>query len=279
MSSARAQGRRPLVAVLVGAMVGVAPMLAAIGGLGGVATRNAGNSPGVTNLSEDPLLSVRRINATLSNDVAVSALRGELQGFADSIGDTSCLTVTAQERKVISSNGAAELIPASNTKILTALVALDVLGPDYKFETKIVGEVVNGVAEGSLYIVGGGDPVLSLPNYPATEQYPTFFLTDVTALLDQVVAAGVKRIKGSLVGDGTLFDDQRFPSGWADDIRYAYGGPFGALLLDDGNVFGLPQKLDDPALAASQELGRHQRMRPRLPVLVPPPSVTSLRKC
>ena len=259
MKTESPRGRRPLVAVLVGTMVGLAPLLAAIGGLGGLQSRNNGENKNAVAVSPNALLSVRRLNETLARDVAVNSLRRDLKDYVSSIGNGSCLSVRAGERTVVERNGTVKLIPASNTKILTALVALDVLGADHRFTTKIVGEVVDGVATGNLYIVGGGDPVLSLPNYPGTEQYPTLFFTDVTSLLNGVASAGVRRVEGSLVGDGTLFDEQRFPSGWSDDIRYVYGGPIGALLLDDGTVFGLGQKPDDPAYAASQELSARLR--------------------
>lgn len=52
--------------------------------------------------------------------------------------------------------------PASVTKAITALYALDALGPDYRFETRLcaTGPVENGVLKGDLALVGGGDPSL-----------------------------------------------------------------------------------------------------------------------
>ncbi len=54
------------------------------------------------------------------------------------------------------------LPPASVAKALTALYALDVLGPDYRFETTLMadGPIENGVLKGDLILVGGGDPLL-----------------------------------------------------------------------------------------------------------------------
>lgn len=58
--------------------------------------------------------------------------------------------------------GARGLPPASVAKALTALYALDVLGPDHRFETKLIadGPIKNGILKGDLILVGGGDPVL-----------------------------------------------------------------------------------------------------------------------
>jgi D-alanyl-D-alanine carboxypeptidase/D-alanyl-D-alanine-endopeptidase (penicillin-binding protein 4) len=52
--------------------------------------------------------------------------------------------------------------PASTAKALTALYALDRLGPDHRFVTRLVatGPLRNGRIEGDLMLVGGGDPTL-----------------------------------------------------------------------------------------------------------------------
>ncbi|WP_171101253.1 D-alanyl-D-alanine carboxypeptidase/D-alanyl-D-alanine-endopeptidase [Ruegeria sp. HKCCD7255] len=54
------------------------------------------------------------------------------------------------------------LPPASVAKALTALYALDVLGPDHRFETRLLatGAIENGILNGDLILVGGGDPLL-----------------------------------------------------------------------------------------------------------------------
>ncbi len=54
------------------------------------------------------------------------------------------------------------LPPASVTKAVTALYALETLGPDHRFETRLLatGPVVDGVIEGDLVLEGGGDPGL-----------------------------------------------------------------------------------------------------------------------
>ncbi len=53
--------------------------------------------------------------------------------------------------------------PASTTKLLTVATTLAVLGPDYRFHTKVYksGTVQNGVLHGDLILVASGDPNLS----------------------------------------------------------------------------------------------------------------------
>lgn len=59
--------------------------------------------------------------------------------------------------------GSEGLPPASVAKSLTALYALDVLGPDHRFDTLVMGTgpLEQGVLKGDLVLVGGGDPVLA----------------------------------------------------------------------------------------------------------------------
>lgn len=54
------------------------------------------------------------------------------------------------------------LPPASTLKVVTALYALDRLGPTYQFSTRVIatGPVTKGRLEGDLVLVGGGDPTL-----------------------------------------------------------------------------------------------------------------------
>ncbi len=66
-------------------------------------------------------------------------------------------------RTICSNNENMSLTPASTTKLLTTATALEMLGPDYRFETKIMtsGNIdKNGTLQGDLIIFGSGDPTL-----------------------------------------------------------------------------------------------------------------------
>jgi D-alanyl-D-alanine carboxypeptidase/D-alanyl-D-alanine-endopeptidase (penicillin-binding protein 4) len=83
--------------------------------------------------------------------------------------------------------------PASVTKAITALYALDTLGPDHRFETRLLttGGIRNGVIQGDLILSGGGDPTLD-----------TNALGQMAANLK---AAGIIGVKGQfIVHDGAL---------------------------------------------------------------------------
>ena len=145
-------------------------------------------------------------------------------------------------------------VPASTTKIVTAAVALDILGPTFTFETHVHGAIDAAGIVGDLYLVGGGDPILVRSEYPPTEKYPTFSGTSLESLADAVVAAGVKQVSGAIVGIDNRYDDKRYVDVWPDEFNSIEAGPLGALMVDDGAILGTGLKPDDPAISAATEL-------------------------
>jgi serine-type D-Ala-D-Ala carboxypeptidase/endopeptidase (penicillin-binding protein 4) len=58
-------------------------------------------------------------------------------------------------------------------------------------------------------------------------------------LADAVAARGVKEIGGDVIADDSLFQPEKFPSGWtADDMLWAYGAAVSAIVIND-NTFTL----------------------------------------
>ena len=88
-------------------------------------------------------------------------------------------------------NGNKGFVPASVTKAITALYALDTLGPDFRFETTLRanGTIQNGVLHGDLILVGGGDPHLDTD--------------DLANLATQLTENGIAQITGRFLFDGT----------------------------------------------------------------------------
>ncbi|NBO33149.1 MAG: D-alanyl-D-alanine carboxypeptidase/D-alanyl-D-alanine-endopeptidase, partial [Actinobacteria bacterium] len=132
-----------------------------------------------------------------------------------------------------------------------AAAALDVLGAEYRFETRLVGNRIGTVISGNLWLVGGGDPLLSTRGYPATQQYPSLSPTFLDSLADEVAASGVTTVTGSVVGDESRYDDERYVPTWGDGIRAIEAGPLGALMVNDGIILGQPLKPANPAVGAA----------------------------
>jgi D-alanyl-D-alanine carboxypeptidase/D-alanyl-D-alanine-endopeptidase (penicillin-binding protein 4) len=190
-----------------------------------------------------PLLSFRRHPTPLAEEAAASA---EAIALADLTGDLTtqlqpgtCLQVIAADGTTVAElDPRAPVIPASNQKLFVAAVALDVLGPDYRFRTELQTPVapVGGVVPGDVFLVGGGDPLLVTADVPDLHAQPAFNTTPLEPLADQLVAQGIVRIEGALVGDGTRYDDEFRAPSWSDELTNFDGGPIDALLVNDGQI-------------------------------------------
>ncbi len=95
--------------------------------------------------------------------------------------------------KVYSQTDEEKIAPASVLKIFSMTYALNVLGPNFKFKTKIfhTGKIENNILNGDLYFVGDGDPYFNHPQLVNT------------AL--SVVRREIKKVNGNLYYDNTLF--------------------------------------------------------------------------
>lgn len=188
-----------------------------------------------------PLLSYRRHPEPLAEAVAeataAAAYMARVASLTDRIGGTACLRMLDGDHVVADVNGPLALIPASNAKVLVAAVALDVIGPDFRYRTELQSlPPVGGVVPGDVSLIGGGDPVLRSAGVPDPLRFPAFNTTSLDTLADQLVRLGITRIQGDIVGDGSRYDDEfRVPS-WGDEITNADGGPYDALLVNDGII-------------------------------------------
>jgi len=186
-----------------------------------------------------PLLSARRVPRTLQAPVADAALEPSLEAAIAGSPPDTCLVVEDGGRLLSPSNNvAASLTPASNQKLLTTFVALELLGAEFRFRTTVRADAApaGGVVTGNLYLVGAGDPFLSTDSWWAQYDDPEGrFHTRLEELADAVAAAGVTQVTGSLVGDESLYDTQRTVPSWADRlISSNQSGPLSALSVNEG---------------------------------------------
>src|ERR1043165_8473452 len=134
-------------------------------------------------------------------------------------------------RVLFESNAEKLLRPASNMKIYTVATALDRLSPDYRFTTSVFAPAkpdAAGVIHGDMRIYGRGDPSIA-----ARFNNGDYFKT-IDDLAARIVAAGVKRVEGDLVGDEPYFVGPKYGSGWEwEDLTWYYGAEVTALTIND----------------------------------------------
>lgn len=172
---------------------------------------------------------------------------------------------------VVYRHGARQVTPASTLKMLTATAALEVLGPDHRFTTKVVA----GPASPRIVLVGGGDPLLgrdaSDPDgtYPARADLDTLARATVKSLR----TAGRTRVR--LAYDTSLFTGPAVNPRWEpsyvpDDVV----SPISPLWVDEGRERrGLGYRSPDPAAAAAQVFAQALRKRGLTVVGSPAPAV------
>jgi len=207
-----------------------------------------------------PVLSLRRLPGVVSSVIAdrrlVSAL-GPVMADTGGPATSACLSVRDPAgRTVFAQNPAAALIPASTMKLETAAAALGRLGAGSHFTTEVRAATAptGGAVSGDLWLVGGGDPLLATADFAAIAGYRNQprLATSMEALADRVVAAGVRKIGGRVVGDESRYDTQRYVPSWSPTYA-SLGeiGPQSALTVNDGFVAWRPQAVPAPAPATN----------------------------
>lgn len=145
-------------------------------------------------------------------------------------GNVSCIVMSTEHGDVIYSlNPGMEMIPASVTKLVTSIVAMDVLGPDYKFKTVVYSDanVTGGVVNGNLYLKGFGDPDL--------------YSGDISTLAKEV-AKTVRQVNGNIIYDNSFLDDNYYALAdyYSGDTKKQYWPYVAGINIDKNNMGGDP---------------------------------------
>src|SRR6185369_3702241 len=134
-------------------------------------------------------------------------------------------------RVLFEENAQKLLRPASNMKLYTVAAALDRLSPDFRFVTSVYSSAkpdAAGVVRGDLTIYGRGDPSLA-----ARFNNGDYFKA-IDDLASRIVAAGVKRVEGDLIGDESYFVGPKYGAGWEwEDLTWSYGAEVTPLTIND----------------------------------------------
>jgi len=167
------------------------------------------------------------------------------------------LALTQDGDTLASWNPGQRMAPASTLKLISTGAALHQLGAEFRYETRIGyrGTVKDGVLDGDLYIIGGGDPTIASKDSMAT---PRFFL--FSQWKDMLNKAGIKQVNGFLIGDGRYFDGPIEKDKWSyQDIGTAYGTGGDGLCFYENAL--------DIQVTAGTTVGAPVRARPSFPIL------------
>src|SRR5690606_6406347 len=118
-----------------------------------------------------------------------------------------------------------KFVPASLSKIITAIATLKVFKPDLRLSTELRASapIQGGVLTGPLYIKGNGDP--------------SFISEQMWVLVNNFVRSKIKKIEGPITVDSSVFDDKHFDSS-RQNVRVdrAYDSPVSGLSFNWNTV-------------------------------------------
>jgi len=151
----------------------------------------------------------------------VPALAGVKEKVAAMAPSALVLVVDEKGNELIAQNADQPFVPASVTKIVTAWLAMEVLGGDYRFETKFYLD-----DKRVLYVQGGGDPFL--------------ISEELAPLATELVAAIGKGPITRIVLDASYYpSDLRIPG--IEDTDEAYNALNSALAVNFNTIAAVRQ--------------------------------------
>jgi serine-type D-Ala-D-Ala carboxypeptidase/endopeptidase (penicillin-binding protein 4) len=149
-------------------------------------------------------------------------------------GRWSFYAVNTENGKVVADYSSDKIkYPASNLKLLTSAVALEMLGSDYVINTTIEHDGVvnsNGELTGNLFVRGEGDPTLGSSEMEGVASYDSLFQVWINKLKE----FGIKKITGDIIADDSHLDYMPVPGGWAwEDMGNYYAAGTSGLCINE----------------------------------------------
>ncbi|HEX7276214.1 MAG TPA: D-alanyl-D-alanine carboxypeptidase/D-alanyl-D-alanine-endopeptidase [Acidimicrobiales bacterium] len=220
-----------------------------------------------------PVFSLRRLPTLVSRTVADGRLTAQLDrvtadGVLQDATAHTCLAVRDPAGRILYARQPDDpLIPASALKLVTGAVALDKIGGETRLTTEVRATAPpQGGAVADLWLVGGGDPLLSTAEFAVDGGFADQprLSTPMEDLAERVVAAGVRTVTGRILGDDSRYDDQRLVPTWLP--RYIANfdvGPISALTVNAGyaTLPPAPSYALSPANLAADVLAAQLRAR------------------
>jgi len=130
---------------------------------------------------------------------------------------------------ITANNSNSRLTPASLTKAVTTATALELLGPEFTYETKIgyTGNIVDGILIGDVIIKSVGDPTFGSRFFESTN--PLLFFGRIK---DELQNVGIQSIDGNVLVDSDEIGYSA-PRLWEDMGNYYGASPMGFNWCDN----------------------------------------------
>ncbi len=185
---------------------------------------DSGNPEPGADVPEVPL--VDRTELVARVETLIAQTLGEL-GDAE----LGVLIVDPEGRSVGAHQAEQPMLPASTMKLVTAAAILRTLGPEARLTTTVETTAAidgDGVLRGDLHLSGTGDPLLATPEY-GRWIYPARPRTPMEVLADDLVDAGLTRLRGDVLGYADRYVGPTTAEGWIEtyfndfDARYVGG--------------------------------------------------------
>ena len=197
-----------------------------------------------------PLVSTRRLTAMLAPPLTEPGFFDALDGMMATAPASACLNVTLDNRNFYESNANIQVMPSEAFLLLTLATAHKELGRDHTFTTSVqsIVPMEDGVVNGDIYLVGGGDPLLLTREFVATlAEGQNRLHTPIEDLAQALVNDGLTLVTGAVVGDATRYDDLLYVGTWPERMVESENiGTLLALQFDDGWVqFPVPGSAQD----------------------------------
>ncbi len=191
------------------------------------------------------------------DEVDRGSVRDALQGLLGDrrLGRRVMVQVAGVDGRPVLTRGPRVVTPASTLKLLTSLAALEAVGPEHRFTTRVL------LSGRRLTLVGGGDPLLarapSPGGYPEQADLATLARRAARALTDR----GTTKVR--LAYDDSLFSGPAASGTWEPDyLPDDVVSPVTALWVDEGRErSGLVPRSADPSLAAAEVFAHALRRR------------------
>lgn len=177
------------------------------------------------------------------NDISpgvYSDTSGEIEEFSQN--DYGYIIYDISAAKVIKShNSNKEFIPASVTKIFTALFAAETLGYDYTFSTTLSynGKISENILTGNLYIKGTGDPELTLEN--------------LQSLANSIKLKKINELNGHFYFDESFFTPREMTDENMPEDAY-YNAGISPLSFNSNVIYAIKEKNSEGKIISAKML-------------------------